>query len=60
VLLPLPVGEHPMSLRSSDGTSVFARGVLTVSGGKDLVVQVTEGLMPETSGEGISFSSGGP
>ncbi len=56
VALELAIGEHPMSIRSSDGTSIYARGVLRVSGGAGpVVVQIGEGTMPETSGEGIAF-----
>jgi hypothetical protein len=59
ILLPLQVGDHPISVRSGDGTSVYARGVLTITGGADNVVQVTEGALPETSGAGVHFSAGG-
>lgn len=51
----LPVGTHAMSLRSSDGTSVYARGMLKVGPTEDAVVQIGEGAMPETSGPGVAF-----
>lgn len=51
----LAPGEHIVSVRNPDGTQVFARGVLTLTGGSDLVVQVAEGRVPETSGDGVAF-----
>lgn len=59
ILIPLPVGEYPMTVRNPDGTSIFARGMLQVRGGADLVVQISEGMLPETSGEGVAFHPGG-
>lgn len=54
--IPLPLGDHPFSVRSSDGTAVFARGVLTVSASAEpRVVQLSEGALPETSGQGVAF-----
>jgi len=51
-------GDHQVSVRSHDGTVVWARGTLTVSG-KDLVlVQLSEGRLPEVSGQ-ARFTSGG-
>ncbi|HMV66545.1 MAG TPA: hypothetical protein PKA64_06820 [Myxococcota bacterium] len=57
--LQLGPGEHRMSVRSSDGTMVYARGVLQVRGGEELAVQVGEGSLPETSGAGVSFVADG-
>lgn len=69
VLLPLDLGEHPLTVRSSDGTNVFARGVLTVSGAGvtaqgigtagEAVVQLAEGKIPETSGDAVAFDATG-
>jgi hypothetical protein len=50
--LDLPPGAHPMSVRSSDGTVVWATGSLEVAPGEPLVVQIGEGRMPEVSGAG--------
>lgn len=58
--LPLSLGEHEMTVRSPDGTSIYARGVLVVAGVGDLVVQLAEGKMPETSGPGLSFDPVAP
>ena len=55
--LQLPVGPHTLSVRSDDGTVVWASGTLDVRGPDAVVVQVSEGRMPEVSGKG-SFSSG--
>lgn len=58
VELPAGPGEYPMVVRSGDGTNIFARGVLRVAGG-EVVVQVAEGALPETGGEGGSFVPAG-
>lgn len=59
VPVTLPVGEHTMSVRNADGTQVYARGTLVLRGTGDVVVQITEGRVPETSGEGVSFVADG-
>lgn len=60
VALPLALGEHALSIRNPDGTQVFARGVLHVAGPGEAVVQISEGRLPETSGDVVSFVAGGP
>lgn len=55
--LQLPAGSHKVSVRSDDGTVVWATGTLSVDGPDAVVVQLSEGRMPEVSGQG-SFSSG--
>lgn len=60
VTLPLGLGEHEMTVRSPDGTSIFARGMLVVGGSGELIVQLSEGKMPETSGPGLSFDPVAP
>ncbi|MEQ1504762.1 MAG: hypothetical protein ABMB14_21165, partial [Myxococcota bacterium] len=55
--LELAPGVHPMSVRSTDGTVIWATGTLEVATGR-VVVQVTEGRMPEVSGDGV-FHAGG-
>jgi hypothetical protein len=57
VSLTVPSGNHPLSVRSADGTVIWATGNLEVDGGP-LVVLITEGRMPEVSGAG-SFHAGG-
>lgn len=52
--LDLPTGEHALSLRSAEGTVVWANGKLLVAGGP-FVVQLSAGRMPEISGDGASF-----
>jgi hypothetical protein len=56
--LELDAGSHPLSVRSEDGTVIWASGVLAISGAAPVVVHVTEGRMPEVSGGG-AFSTGG-
>lgn len=48
--IELPPGQHSLSLRSSDGTAIWATGELVVHGGGPVVVVVTEGRLPEVSG----------
>lgn len=59
VALSLPVGEYPMSVRNESGTQIFARGMLDVRGGTELIVQVAEGTLPETAGDGVAFHAVG-
>lgn len=58
VVLPLAQGEHELSIRNPDGTQVFARGTLNVTGTGEAVVQLSEGRMPETAGDAVSFVAG--
>ncbi len=50
--LDLDVGPHLISVRSSDGTVIWASGRLSVTGGAPLVIHLGEGRMPEVSGGG--------
>lgn len=59
VPVTLPVGDHALSIRNADGTQVFARGTLVLGRAGEAVVQITEGRVPETSGEGVSFVADG-
>lgn len=56
--LDLPVGSHDVSIRSGDGTVIWAVGRLTVGGG-EMVVQLAEGRVPEVSGGGSFDANGG-
>lgn len=56
IVLPLELGVHEMSVRSANGTAVFARGKFEVSpSAEPVIVQLTQGALPETSGVGVSF-----
>lgn len=55
--IELDTGPHVLSVRSSDGTVIWASGVLTISGAAPVVVHVTEGRLPEVSG-GARFHTG--
>jgi hypothetical protein len=57
-VVELPPGAHALSLRSSDGTAIWATGQLTLNGGAPLVVLVTEGRLPEVSGPGAFHPAG--
>ena len=59
VSVQLAPGDHRMSVRSRDGTVIWATGVLEVGVGEGLVVQVAEGRLPELSGAGRFHASGG-
>lgn len=54
--LSLPSGSHDVSIRSENGTVVWAHGTLMVTGPDPVVLQLSEGRLPEVSGKG-SFSS---
>jgi len=56
--LALPAGSHPMSVRSREGTVIWASGTLHLAGDQTVVVQLAEGRLPETSGVGSSFAAG--
>jgi hypothetical protein len=56
--LALPAGPHPMSVRSREGTVIWASGTLHLAGDQTVVVQLGEGRLPETSGAGSSFAAG--
>lgn len=55
----LPTGVHPISVRSSDGTIIWANGRLTLEGSDGVVVQVAEGRLPEVSGAARFDPTGG-
>ncbi len=57
--LSLAPGDHPLSVRSRDGTIVWARGTLEVGVGQHLIVQIAEGRLPALSGSGRFHASGG-
>jgi hypothetical protein len=53
----IPLGRHALSVRSADGTVIWAAGDLFVEG--PLVVQIAEGRLPEISGAGRFVAGGG-
>ena len=55
--LQLANGVHNVSVRSGDGTAIWASGRLNVTGGPPLIVQMSEGRLPEVSGGG-TFDAG--
>lgn len=57
--LDLPAGVHPISVRSTDGTAIWASGSLEVVPGRPMVVQLSEGRLPEVSGAGAYHAGGG-
>jgi len=56
--LTLQPGPHAMSVRSQDGTAIWAAGTLSLTGGTPVVVQIAEGRLPEVGGPG-RFEPGG-
>lgn len=56
--ISLAAGRHQISVRSADGTAIWATGVLTIDGGK-VVIQVAEGRLPEVTGDGRFTARGG-
>jgi hypothetical protein len=59
--LSLASGDHKLSVRASDGTVIWARGTLALSGmgTAPVVVQIAEGRMPETTDGGAFRPDGG-
>jgi len=53
----VPPGPHTLILRSADGTVIWARGDLDISG-DSAVVQISDGRMPEVLGQGGRFRPG--
>ncbi len=59
VSMSQPVGAHTFSVRSREGTAIWANGSLSLAGGDPVVIQLSEGRAPEVSGLGSYFSNGG-
>lgn len=59
VSVPLAPGRHAVSLRNRAGTVIWATGSLEVAGGPGLIVQITDGRLPELFGPGRFHASGG-
>jgi hypothetical protein len=53
--LDLDTGLHQMVVRSTDGTAIWARGKLDLLGTGPVVVHVSEGRMPEITGDTGTF-----
>ena len=56
--MQIPVGKHPMSVRSADGTVIWATGDLDIKG-PAAVLQLSEGVMPELTGDATFVAHGG-
>ena len=55
----LSTGTHKLEIRNEEGTLVWAKGVLNVSGKEPVVLQLSEGRLPEVIGLDSEFSSSG-
>jgi hypothetical protein len=55
VQIELGSGDHRCTVRSTDGTMLYARGYLRVRGGDAMIVLVGEGMLPTASGDGVAF-----
>ena len=55
----LATGTHKLEIRNEGGTLVWAKGVLNVSGKEPVVLQLSEGRLPEVIGLDSEFSSSG-
>lgn len=53
--IDLADGTHHMDVRDAMGTVIWARGSFTVNDPRGVVVQVSEGRMPEVGGSGGAF-----
>lgn len=59
VAVDLALGNHRVSFRNHDGTVIWATGTLQVQAGEKLVVQVSDGRLPELFGAGRFHATGG-
>ena len=53
--MELPVGEHPFDLRNSDGTLIWSTGTIRLNGTGKLLMQLSDGRMPEFTGSGGEY-----
>jgi len=53
--LDVEAGEHAITIRNDSGTAIFASGVLITDGKNRIIVQVSEGRLPEVSGKGAEY-----
>lgn len=51
----LTEGNHMISVRDASGTQIWAKGLLTVKEPRGVIVQLSEGRMPEVAGTGGRF-----
>jgi hypothetical protein len=56
-VLTISSGEHPISIRNDNGTAIFATGTLILKGSDNIVLQLSEGRVPEVTGDGVEFLS---
>ena len=54
-LLELLAGEHDLSIRNDAGTAIFASGTLITDGENRVIIQISEGRVPEVAGEGAEY-----
>lgn len=59
VALDLPSGSLPFTVRSPDGTAIWANGTLDLRVGEPVIVVMSEGRLPEVSGDGAFLANGG-
>ena len=55
--IELTPGEHSLKVRNDSGTAIFATGTLNVHGGQPVILQLSEGRVPEVAGSGAVFVS---
>lgn len=55
----LATGTHKLEIRNEAGTLVWAKGILNVSGKEPVIIQLSEGRLPEVIGLESDFSSSG-
>ncbi len=53
--LELTKGNHTISVRDASGTQIWAKGLLVVEEPRGVIVQFSEGRMPEVAGTGGRF-----
>ena len=55
--LTIANGDHAFKVRNDAGTAIFATGTLALKGTTDVIVQLSEGRVPEVAGDGAEFFS---
>lgn len=58
MVVMVPVGQHAMTVRSGDGHVLWARGRIDLTRAAEVIVQLSEGRLPEVSGTGAAFHPG--
>jgi hypothetical protein len=59
-VLEVKAGQHSISVRNDSGTAIFASGAIVTDGEHRVIMQLSEGRVPEISGEGSQYLPSSP